>query len=89
MLNCSTPRSPDRGTFQSMVALVLLDTSEGASHGSRITSMANRHSDSDHPPDLAIRRAARLSVRHDFHAFSALRSADLRPATLAMTNVHR
>ena len=57
-----------------MVALVLLDTSEGASHGSRITSMANRHSDSDHPPDLAIRRAARLSVRHDFHAFSALRS---------------
>ena len=45
-----------------MVALVLLDTSEGASHGSRITSMANRHSDSDHPPDLAIRRAARLSV---------------------------
>jgi hypothetical protein len=43
--------------------------------------MANRHPDSDHPSDLAIRRAARLSVRHDFHAFSALRSADLRPAT--------
>jgi hypothetical protein len=46
------------GTFQCPIALVLLDTSEGASHGSR----ANRHSDSYHPVVLAIRRAARLSV---------------------------
>ena len=44
------------------IALVFLDTCEGASHGSRITSMANRHSDSYHPRDLAIRRPARLSV---------------------------
>lgn len=52
----------DRGTFQIPIALALLDTSEGASHGPRITSMANRHSDSYHTIDLAIRRAARLSV---------------------------
>src|SRR5580704_133260 len=44
------------------IALVLLDTCEGASHGPRITSMANRHSDSYHPRDLAVRRVARLSV---------------------------
>ena len=44
------------------IALVSLDTCEGASHGSRITSMANRHSDSYHPRDLVIRRAARISV---------------------------
>src|SRR4029077_4279513 len=34
-------RSPDRGTFRSAVALVLLDTSEALHHGSRTTSMVN------------------------------------------------
>jgi hypothetical protein len=56
------PRWEVLGTFSESAAFVFLETSEGGLHGSRITSMANRHSDSNHPSDLAIRRAARLTV---------------------------
>lgn len=44
------------------VTLSLLELAKELSHGSRITSVANRHPDSYHSSDLAVRRAARLSV---------------------------
>jgi hypothetical protein len=38
------------------------ETTKELSYGSRFTFVANWHSDSDHPSDLAVRRSARLGV---------------------------
>jgi hypothetical protein len=45
------------------------------SYGSRFTFVANWHSDSNHPSDLATRRSARLGVTKTVGSCYRLRSA--------------
>jgi hypothetical protein len=59
------------GTLLDPDSFLVRHANDGDSHGSRSTAVANRHSDSSHPSDLAIRRAAWLNADRARKALSA------------------
>jgi hypothetical protein len=66
------------GTFPRAVAFIFLEPSKGASHGSRFTSVANRHPHSNHSSDLAIRRTARLSGTKTMRCVAGASALDIQ-----------
>ena len=45
-----------------LIRVGLLSINNGDYYGSRITTLADRHPDSNHFADLAVRRVARISI---------------------------